>query len=73
MRKWDKISLVGKTAFSRDYEIEAEEKEELLKRHKEDVFRFQMEQLTKACPCGNFRISSPADEEENEASAVSAF
>ena len=38
--------------FSQTMKIEAEEKEELLKRYKEDVFRFQMEQLTKACPCG---------------------
>ena len=43
-----------------------EEKEELLKRYKEDVFRFQMEQLTKACPCGILEISSPADGEETE-------
>ena len=52
--------------FLADYEIEAEEKEELLKRYKEDVFRFQMEQLTKACPCGILEISSPADGEETE-------
>lgn len=52
--------------FSQTMKIEAEEKEELLKRYKEDVFRFQMEQLTKACPCGILEISSPADGEETE-------
>ena len=67
LRKWDKISFSWKDGvFSQTMKIEAEEKEELLKRYKEDVFRFQMEQLTKACPCGILEISSPADGEETE-------
>ena len=56
--------------FSQTMKIEAEEKEELLKRYKEDVFRFQMEQLTKACPCGILEISSPANGEETSLSYI---
>ena len=52
--------------FSQIMKIKAEEKEELLKRYKEDVFEFRMEQLTEALPCGILEVSSSLDGGETE-------
>ena len=52
--------------FPQTMKIEAKGKEELLKRYKEDVFRFQMEQLTEELPCGIVEVSSPLNGEKTE-------
>ena len=52
--------------FSQTMKMKLRKKRSFLKAVQRDVFRFQMEQLTKACPCGILEISSPADGEETE-------
>lgn len=61
----DKLSW-NDGVFPQTMKIKAEEKEELLKLYKEDVFQFRMEQLTEALPCGIVEVSSSLNGEETE-------